>query len=92
MIEHVERTHRFVAKIPEGRAFLLYARPSPGVIDFQHTEVPPEAQGQGLASKLARAAFDYARAEGLRVIPSCPFVTEWLTRHPEEHDILVDAT
>jgi predicted GNAT family acetyltransferase len=39
---------------------------------------------------LVRAALNYARANGLRVIPVCPFARAFLARHPEYAD-LVDA-
>lgn len=52
-----------------------------------HTEVPPEQRGQGIADQLARAAFEFARAHKLRVIPRCPFMASWLRRHPEYQDL-----
>ena len=88
MIEHRSREQRFVAELAEGEAELRYALPAPGVIDLQHTAVPEGERGHGVAEALARAAFDYARAHKLRVIPTCPFVRSWLTRHPEENDLI----
>ncbi|HKN99652.1 MAG TPA: GNAT family N-acetyltransferase, partial [Pseudonocardiaceae bacterium] len=41
---------------------------------FLHTEVKPERGGQGLGSRLIKAALDDARERGLRVLPYCPFV------------------
>ncbi len=58
-------------------------------IDLQHTLVMPSHRGQGLAGLLAVRAFEDARAQGLKVIPSCPFVKGWLPDHPEVHDLLV---
>src|SRR5512138_2381445 len=48
-----------------------------------HTEVPPAARGKGHGDRLARAALEYARREGLRVSPLCPFVAKYIERHPE---------
>jgi len=59
-------------------------------IDLQHTLVVPNHRGEGLAGVLAERAFEDARAQGLRVIPSCPFVSGWLVDHPEVHDLLVN--
>lgn len=50
-----------------------------------HTEVQPEAEGKGLAKKLLAAMVDYARRQGLRVIPLCPFVHAQFRRHPETY-------
>jgi predicted GNAT family acetyltransferase len=88
VIEHRPQEQRFVAEFASGEAELRYALPTPGVIDLQHTAVPEGERGHGVAEALARAAFDYARAHKLRVIPTCPFVRSWLTRHPEEKDLI----
>jgi uncharacterized protein len=39
-----------------------------------HTEVPPALESQGLGTKLAHAALEYARQNDLTVIAICPFV------------------
>ncbi len=62
-----------------------------GVIDLQHTVVMPEHRGQGIAGMLAERAFEDARAQGLKVIPTCPFVLGWTKDHPEVADMLVDS-
>jgi predicted GNAT family acetyltransferase len=82
---------RFAATVKGGEAKLLYARPDPKTIDLQHTEVPSEARGHHVAESLAAAAFAYARQSGLKVIPTCPFVRQWLLRHPEERDLVVSG-
>jgi predicted GNAT family acetyltransferase len=53
-----------------------------------HTETPPQAQGQGIASRLVQGALDDARAKGLKVAPRCPFVSAYMGRHPEYNDLL----
>ena len=62
-----------------------------GRLALVHTEVRPEYAGQGLGSALIRFALDDARQRGLRVIAICPYVKEYLTRHPEDNDIVVGA-
>ena len=59
-------------------------------LDLVHTEVPEELQDQGIGSSLVDAALNHARANGLKVIPSCPFVAAYVERHPEWEDIIVD--
>ena len=54
-----------------------------GEIVFTHTFVPPELRGRGIAEKLVRTALDYARAEGLRVVPACSYVAAFIRRHRE---------
>jgi predicted GNAT family acetyltransferase len=53
-----------------------------------HTEVPPQLEGRGFASMLVRAAFEYARENGLDVLPVCSFVSAWARRHPEVEPLL----
>lgn len=50
-----------------------------------HTEVSPKAEGKGLAKKLLVSMVDYARQNGLQVIPLCPYVHAQFKRHPEEY-------
>lgn len=57
-------------------------------IIFTHTGVPDELEGQGIGSKLAQTALDYAREKGLKVVPLCPFIAAYIKRHPEYQDIV----
>jgi predicted GNAT family acetyltransferase len=52
-------------------------------ITFTHTEVAPELEGRGVGGALARFALEDARAQGLAVIPLCPFIASYIRRHPE---------
>ncbi len=53
-----------------------------------HTEVPPQLEGRGIASRLVRAAFEHARANSLDVLPVCSYVSAWTRRHPEVEPLL----
>ena len=89
-VEHEEEQGRFVIRVEGEEAELAYTRPGPRIMDIQHTFVPEGARGHGLAEVLAKAAFDFARAKKLKVVPTCPFVRKWLGSHPDEAT-LVDA-
>jgi hypothetical protein len=54
-------------------------------VTVYHTEVVPKAEGKGLAKKLLAAMSGYARKNGLKVIPLCPYVHAQFKRHPEEY-------
>lgn len=71
-------------------AAVLQYRTAPGRITFLHTQVPEAYRGQGIAGKLAHAGMEYAKAEGLGVIPFCPFVRSYLTKHPEYQGLVVE--
>ena len=53
-----------------------------------HTGVRDEYEGQGLAGKLAAHVLDEARAEGIEIGATCPYVRSYLERHPEYQDLL----
>lgn len=76
------QAHRFEAHVGSYLAVAEYRR-SGGTITFTHTGVPEEIEGHGIASQLAHAALEQARAEGLTVIPRCPFFATYIRRHPE---------
>lgn len=57
-------------------------------IMFTHTEVPESLEGRGVGSTLAKGALDDVRAQGLQVIPLCPFIAAYIRRHQEYADIV----
>lgn len=63
-------------------------REEPGVVVLVHTQVAPQAEGQGVGSRLVAAALDDIRSRGLHVVPTCPFVKAYLERHPEQRDLV----
>ena len=79
--------HRFELTV-EGHLAAAYYTLEGNVVTFIHTEVPPDLGGKGVGSKLVQGALDQVRAEGMKVIPSCPFVKAWIGKHPEYKDLL----
>jgi uncharacterized protein len=59
-----------------------------GRIAFTHTEVDESCEGCGFGSRLAAAALDDARRQGLRVLPLCPFVAHYVEQHPEYQELV----
>jgi hypothetical protein len=59
-----------------------------GRVVLRHTEVPFEFSGQGYGTRLARAVFDKLRAEGARVIATCPFMALFAARNPQYASML----
>ena len=59
-----------------------------GLLVFTHTEVDDAFEGQGVGSALAAGALDHARTLGLPVRPLCPFIKEYIDRHPEYRDLV----
>lgn len=52
-----------------------------------HTEIDKQFGGQGLATKVVQEALEQTRADGLRVVPVCPFVKKHLRKNPGFEDI-----
>jgi hypothetical protein len=59
------------------------------VLELIHTEVPKELRNMGLASALAERALNWAREENYKVDVICPFVREYITKHPEYADLVM---
>jgi predicted GNAT family acetyltransferase/glutaredoxin len=66
---------------------LLYRR-RVGRIVLTHTEVVRALEGRGFGSRLAAAALDDARREGLTVVPLCSFIARYVERHPEYEQLV----
>jgi predicted GNAT family acetyltransferase len=82
-VQHDKTERRFHVQTSEGSGELTYTQVG-DTIDLQHTFVEEPARDAGVADALVRAAMNYARGEGLRVVPSCPYVRSWLKRHPDQ--------
>ena len=87
-VQHRENAKRFSARTPSGLAYISYEEPDERTIDLQHTVVPEADRGQGVGGALVRTAIGHARQHGKRVMPTCPFVKEWLKRHPDQADVV----
>jgi predicted GNAT family acetyltransferase len=55
---------------------------------FTHTLVHALFEGRGLATRLADAVLDDARAKGLRVLPLCPFIAAHIAAHSQYADLV----
>lgn len=83
---------------PEGARFEIYVgaelagftqyQLQPPQIRFIHTEIGAQFAGQGLASRLVRAALLDVRERGLAVLPLCPYVRKFLATHPDFQDLV----
>ncbi|MEP6730148.1 MAG: GNAT family N-acetyltransferase [bacterium] len=89
-VVHNVNGHQFEIPNDDGRVILRYVQRG-SVLDLLHTEVAEQFEGRGYASALARAALDYARANNLHVIPTCPFIASYMARHHEYDDLRAPA-
>ena len=59
---------------------------------FFHTEVGEEFSGHGLAGIVVEEAVRATREEGLTVVPVCPYVAKWLTKHTDHGATIAQPT
>jgi hypothetical protein len=78
---------RYELQVGEQVAFLDYRRTN-GTVVLAYVETPVPLQGRGLAGVLTRHALEAARAEGLRVVPQCSFVRDYIRKHPEFEELV----
>jgi predicted GNAT family acetyltransferase len=57
-------------------------------VTIPHTQIDPAHGGQGLGGRMVRYALDDIRRQGLKVVPACPFVSDYIAKHPEYNDLL----
>ncbi|HEX8755886.1 MAG TPA: GNAT family N-acetyltransferase [Steroidobacteraceae bacterium] len=78
---------RFELEVGGELAFIDYLRDGSNVV-MTHAEVPPELRGGGVGSALVNGALALVRERGGKVVPLCPFVAQYMRRHPETRDLL----
>lgn len=87
-VTHDEAGHMFVLAAEGGSATLSYAPVNETTVDFQSTYVPHALRGRGVGARLVLVALDWAKERGLRVVPSCWFVSDVIARRPEYRSLL----
>jgi uncharacterized protein len=86
-VKHNEAARRFEADLQGSTAVLVY-KMVPGRMLIQHTGVPQELEGRGIAAKMTRVALEYARSHHLEVVPACSYTASFMAKHPEYNDLL----
>ena len=81
-------TGRFELEQDGKIAYLEYSIAG-NVIALLHTEVPPELQGKGLASELAKTALEWTRNHHMKADVVCPFVGGFILRNHEYSDLVI---
>jgi hypothetical protein len=85
-VHHDRARQRFYAVVEGHEAKIEYAESWTGdgcVLDLRHTFVDPALRGRGVAQALVARTLELARQEGVKIIPTCPFIRSYLEKHPE---------
>jgi len=86
-VRHNTQQQRFELDTSAGVAIADY-RLSPGVMTIFHTEVPAVLRGRGIGCRLVKGALEEVRKLGLKVVPQCWFVREYMDRNSEFADLV----
>ncbi len=73
---------QFEIELKGEKAFLLY-RWYRGDLALMHTFVPVILRKQGIASRLAKEALEFAKAKEIKVMVYCPYVSSFIKKNPE---------
>lgn len=88
-IKHDVANKKFAVQVAGGEAHAFYRRGPMNSYDIYSVVVPVESRGKNIADQLVREAIKAARAENVKIIPTCPYVVKWFERHPEEQVLLL---
>jgi predicted GNAT family acetyltransferase len=79
---------RYEALVDGRLVGLIRYRKEPGLVVLVHSEIDLDREHTRLGQELVRGALADIRARGLRVVPHCPFVADYIREHPEEADLV----
>ena len=85
---HEEAKNRFVLTFDGVEAEMTYQTAPDGTIVIDHTGVPEQIGSLGLGKKLAEKAVEFAKAKGIKIVPACPFMRDYMLKRPETHELV----
>ena len=74
---------RFEATLDGELVGVLDYRRHEGLIFYDHAETMIPFRRRGITGQVVEAALLAALAEGVKVVPRCPYVADWIAAHPE---------
>lgn len=78
---YVEQEGKIVAEI-------VFTRPSPDKMIIEHTEVDESLKGQKVGFQLVQRGVEFAREQGMKIIPLCTFARSVFQKTSEFGDVL----
>ena len=90
MIEIIKDTNSFYVGEQDKRDAELHYDPiGKGIIIVDHTFVSDRLRGQGVGQALVRRVVEFARKEGIKIMPLCPFTKSQFDRNKDYDDVLL---
>lgn len=81
-IKHEKILGKIYTIINKKESHLMYSLQD-RVMDCYHTYVPLDLNGQGIASKMAEKAFEYAKENNFKIKGTCSFVAAYMKKNKE---------
>ncbi|CCV63857.1 Predicted acetyltransferase [Alteracholeplasma palmae J233] len=72
-------------------ALITFPIKTKDVYNINHVFVDPSLRGQGMASKIMEALYNYMKEHNYKVIATCPYAVSWFEKNPEKNDILIES-
>jgi predicted GNAT family acetyltransferase len=85
--EHGRKGAFFIDDEGEWIAELTYFKTG-DTMTIDHTEIDEKLRGEGIGEDMVKAAVEYARANGLKVVAVCPYAKKVIERTPELQGVL----
>ena len=82
-----KENERFVAEVEGNKAYLSY-NVFDDKIDLSYAFTPPELRGNGIAKIVVEYAFNYAKENNLKVIPTCSYVRALVEGNDKHKNLL----
>ena len=78
----------FIDSAGKHEAMMTFVFAGEDKIIIDHTEVNPENNGKGFGKMMVAKAVQYARENGIKIIPLCPFAKSVFDKTLEYKDVL----
>ncbi len=62
----------------------------PNILSLNHIEIDKNLEGKGIATEMAEKVLLQIEQRELKVIPVCPFIKNYIIKHPEWKSIVAD--
>jgi len=87
-IDHGSRGAFVIKENNERLAEMTYSKAGDKIIIIDHTEVSDALRGKGAGKQLVSGAVEFARKQGLKILPLCPFAKAIFDKTPAFKDVL----
>ena len=84
---HEKENERFVIYVEGNEVYVEYTMRN-NSIDLHHTYTHPVLRGKGLAALVVKAAFEFAKENNLKVIPTCSYVQAFVSKNSEYRELI----